>query len=83
MTILTLLGQTPDVSIDFLSLVMRWLHILAAITAVGGTIFARFVVLPSQHVLNDSDRERLHAEMRSRWSKTVAESCGSGPKPAS
>jgi uncharacterized membrane protein len=57
---------------DWLSLLFRWAHILAAITAVGGTIFARFVLLPSQGVLAPDEREALHAAMRVRWSKIVA-----------
>jgi uncharacterized membrane protein len=73
---LHLIAQGSDISIDVLSLVMRWLHILAAITAVGGTIFARFVVLPSHHVLSEADRQRLHAEMRAKWSKIVGASIG-------
>lgn len=61
---------------DVVGVVFRWLHILAAITAVGGTIFARFVVLPSDVVLSESDRAKLHAAMRARWSKIVAASVG-------
>ena len=59
---------------DIVGVVFRWLHILAAITAVGGTIFARFVVLPSDVVLSETDRAKLHAAMRARWSKIVAAS---------
>ena len=55
-----------------LALLFRWIHILAAITAVGGTIFARGVLLPSQDVLSLEQREALHAAMRVRWSKIVA-----------
>jgi uncharacterized membrane protein len=55
-----------------LGLVFRWLHILAAITAVGGAVFARFVVLPALAPLPSQDRELLHAAMRARWSKIVA-----------
>lgn len=57
-----------------LNLLARWAHILAAIVAVGGTFFARFVLLPSQGVLSDADREALHDAMRRRWSKIVAAS---------
>jgi uncharacterized membrane protein len=57
---------------DALALLFRWMHILAAITAVGGTIFARGVLLPSQAVLSPEQREALHAAMRVRWSKIVA-----------
>ena len=61
---------------DLVGLVFRSLHILAAITAVGGTIFARFVVLPSDVVLSEADRAKLHTAMRARWSKIVAASIG-------
>jgi hypothetical protein len=58
---------------DFIiGLVSRWFHILAAIAAVGGTIFARFVVLPSLETLPPGQRDELHAKMRARWSKIVA-----------
>lgn len=59
--------------LDFIiGLVSRWFHILAAIAAVGGTIFARFVVLPSLEALPPGERDELHARMRARWSKIVA-----------
>lgn len=61
---------------DVLGLLFRWLHILAAMTAVGGTIFARFVVLPAHAGLTPQARESLHAEMRRRWSKIVMASIG-------
>lgn len=57
-------------------LVARWLHILAAITAVGGTIFARSVVVPALDELPEAQRSSLHAAMRRRWSKVVAASIG-------
>ena len=43
-------------SLALLSLVFRWLHILAAITAVGGTIFARAVVFPTLDTLPGDQR---------------------------
>lgn len=61
---------------DLLGLLFRWLHILAGMTAVGGTIFARFVVLPTHAGLAPQARESLHAEMRRRWSKIVMASIG-------
>jgi uncharacterized membrane protein len=57
---------------DILSLVSRWAHILAAITAVGGAVFARFVVFPALDPLPADQRGTLHAAMRARWSKIVA-----------
>jgi uncharacterized membrane protein len=55
-----------------LDLVLRWIHVLAAITAVGGAVFARFVVFPSLASLPEQDRDALHAVMRARWSKIIA-----------
>lgn len=57
-------------------LVFRWLHILAAITAVGGTIFARTVVVPAVDELPEGQRSAVHAALRRRWSKIVAASIG-------
>jgi uncharacterized membrane protein len=59
-----------------LGLVFRWLHILAAITAVGGTIFARAVVFPTLDAWPPDERTRLHAALRARWSKIVAAAIG-------
>src|SRR5262245_47653422 len=62
--------------LELVNLVSRWLHILAAITAVGGTVFARFVVVPSLEPLAPDERAALHAAMRMRWSKIVAAAIG-------
>jgi uncharacterized membrane protein len=59
-----------------LGLVFRWLHILAAITAVGGTVFARAVVVPTLDLLPADQKKALHAAMRVRWSKIVAAAIG-------
>jgi uncharacterized membrane protein len=58
--------------IDYLGLLFRWAHILAAITAVGGTVFARFALLPAVGTLNEEQRAALLEGVRSRWSKFVA-----------
>jgi uncharacterized membrane protein len=60
------------VEIDFLSVVLRWMHILAAITAVGGTIFSRVALLPAASSLPEDPRRTLLEAIRSRWSKYVA-----------
>ncbi len=44
---------------EYVSLVARWLHILAGMTAVGGSIFARFVVLPTLEPLPPAERTEL------------------------
>jgi uncharacterized membrane protein len=54
-----------------IALVSRWAHILAAITAVGGTIFIRYALLPSMATLPDAERRSLHEALRARWSKAV------------
>jgi uncharacterized membrane protein len=60
------------VDLDFLgAVVFRWLHILAAITAVGGAIFMRMALLPAAATLPEKERERLAEEVRSRWAKWV------------
>ena len=56
---------------DWLAIVFRWLHMLAAITAVGGTFFMRFALVPSVPVLSDDQRKALHEQVRSRWVKFV------------
>jgi uncharacterized membrane protein len=53
-------------------LVFRWMHILAAIVAVGGTAFTRFALLPAAGALPGDERDRLMEGVRSRWSKFVA-----------
>ena len=54
-----------------LPILFRWMHILAAITAVGGTIFMRMALVPSVAVLSDDQRKTLHEQVRSRWVKFV------------
>jgi len=56
---------------EIVNLVMRWTHILAAMTAAGGTIFVRFALLPAQEVLSPEQRQALHAALRARWAKVV------------
>ena len=57
--------------LDWLAIFFRWLHMLAAITAVGGTIFMRMALVPSVAVLTDDQRKLLHEQVRSRWVKFV------------
>jgi uncharacterized membrane protein len=62
--------------IDWLGLVLRWLHILAAITAVGGTIFMRLALLPAASTLDAAQRQALFASLRPRWSKMIMGAIG-------
>jgi uncharacterized membrane protein len=52
---------------DPLSVVLRWAHVLAAITALGGFLFARFALLPAAEDLGKETADRLHAGIRRRW----------------
>ncbi|HTM53840.1 MAG TPA: hypothetical protein VL175_07400 [Pirellulales bacterium] len=62
-----------EMDVDFsLSLLARWAHILAAIVAVGGTVFARFVATPALNEFSPETKLAVHAAMRRRWSAIVA-----------
>jgi uncharacterized membrane protein len=53
-------------------LALRYLHILGAITLMGGTIFAYFAAVPGLEELPEKERATAHAAIRARWSKLVA-----------
>lgn len=57
--------------LDYLGILFRWMHILAAITAVGGTIFMRFALLPAVAELPETVRKDFHEAVRSRWARPV------------
>ncbi|MCL4694485.1 MAG: hypothetical protein KJ060_18500 [Candidatus Hydrogenedentes bacterium] len=53
-------------------LVMRWAHILAAVTAVGGVLFIRFVLMPSAAAVRDDEtHQKLRAAIMKRWQHIV------------
>jgi uncharacterized membrane protein len=53
---------------EILRLVMRWLHVIAAIVAVGGSTFLRLVLMPvAGKVLADEEHERLRQPLMRRW----------------
>jgi uncharacterized membrane protein len=59
-------------SINWLDVALRWMHILAAVAAGGGTLFARLAFLPAiEESLSPDQRLSLHASVRRRWSKVV------------
>jgi uncharacterized membrane protein len=60
------------VDIEILPLVMRWLHNLAAITMLGGVIFARFALHPAVAAeLSGEAGKSFLAAVRGRWGKVV------------
>ncbi len=56
---------------DILPLISRWLHILAAMAAVGGPMFISLALLPALSTLQEAERKALHEQLRRRWSKVV------------
>lgn len=53
---------------DVLFLLNRWLHLSAAIVAIGGALFMRAVLVPSvRATLTDEQRAALHEEVIGRW----------------
>ncbi len=63
-------------AIDYLTLILRLLHLFAAFTAVGGAIFIRFALLPSMGELDPAARTDLHDRVRRRWAKIVGIAIG-------
>jgi uncharacterized membrane protein len=61
---------------ELAGLALRWIHILAAITLMGGAIFQRFALMPAAAELDDAAHDRLKAAVRGRWSKLVMMSAG-------
>ncbi len=59
-------------NINLALLVSRWIHIGAAIVAIGGVTFLRFVLLPgAKRALNSNADERLREAVRARWVRLV------------
>ena len=54
-------------TLDPVTLVLRWAHVLAAIVAMGGLVFARFALVPTLAEMDEESRERIHAGVRRRW----------------
>lgn len=58
--------------LDVLAMVVRWIHLLSVVVAIGGVIFMRFVLMPSaQAVLAPDVRTELHAKLVARWKRVV------------
>ena len=57
---------------DIVVLVLRWLHIVAAIVAIGGAFFTRFALMPAaKDSLTDDAHAKLREALRVRWFKIV------------
>jgi len=51
---------------SLVDIIFRWLHIAAAAIAVGGFVYARFVVFPALRLLGEEGRAALSAEFSQR-----------------
>jgi uncharacterized membrane protein len=54
-----------------LLLILRYMHILGAITLMGGTIFMRFALRPVVVAMPPDVKAPTHEQVRSRWAKFV------------
>ncbi|MDX1964492.1 MAG: hypothetical protein SFX18_15170, partial [Pirellulales bacterium] len=61
---------------DYVNLILRILHLLAAFAAAGGAIYARFALVPVLSSLPVEQRGELQASLAARWSKVVMASIG-------
>ena len=52
-----------------MTILVQWVHLIAAVTAVGGMAFMLFILMPSMRVLNDEQRAQLVKAVsgRFRW----------------
>jgi uncharacterized membrane protein len=60
----------PESTMDttaVVTLLLRWAHVLAAIAAFGGLLFARFGVVPALAEIDAPTRDRIHEAIRRRW----------------
>jgi uncharacterized membrane protein len=53
--------------LNWLFVSSRWLHIIAAVVAVGGAAFIRFVLLPAARSLPADQADALRVAVRRRW----------------
>jgi uncharacterized membrane protein len=56
---------------NWLAFAMRWFHLVAVITLIGGTIFMRFALTPAASALPAEQDELVRQQVRRRWSKLV------------
>ena len=53
-------------------LAIRWIHVLAAVVAIGGLLFMRLILLPAaQETLDEEQHQRLRDAVVARWKKLV------------
>ncbi len=58
--------------LDLIVLTSRWLHISAAIVAIGGAFFMRFALAPAaESALTEDSHAKLREAVRARWARFV------------
>lgn len=63
-----LLLANPE-SIDWPAVALRWLHVVAAVIALGGAIFMRQVLMPAAQQLPDEPHRQLRDDVRRRFGR--------------
>ncbi|MCA9055529.1 MAG: hypothetical protein KDA75_16925 [Planctomycetaceae bacterium] len=54
-----------------LDVAFRLIHVVTAIVLLGGSIYLRFVLIPSAAELPDAEHDALRGRLRARWKKVV------------
>ncbi|MEK6246569.1 MAG: hypothetical protein N2C12_00220 [Planctomycetales bacterium] len=57
--------------IDIAGIVLRWMHIFAAIALFGGLIYQRVALIPAAQRLEEEPRKQLSEAVRRPWSRVV------------
>lgn len=57
---------------DILAIVIRWMHLVAVVIAIGGVVFVRFALMPAaREVLSDEVHGHLRSSIHARWKKVI------------
>lgn len=54
-----------------IELLSRWVHVGTAIVLLGGSIFLRYVVMPSAQALPEAEHNQFRERMMARWKRIV------------
>ena len=61
-----------SIHMDYSTLMLRWVHILAASIAVGSLFYSRFAILPAiEEALDEASQVRMHEAIRKKWLRWV------------
>ncbi len=54
-----------------INVLFRWIHIGAAIMMLGGSLYVRFILMPSAAQLEEAAQNQLRQQIQQRWKKVV------------